>query len=68
MTYEALDQKQAGEIANQAYEEDRVEYFYVLKERLSSDQISSLKERAERDGKHEFLYVLQVSMEPLIND
>ena len=58
MTYESLNQEQAGEMALQAYEEDRVEYLYVLKERLSSSQISSLKERAGRDGKQEFLYVL----------
>ena len=58
MTYESLNQEQAGEMAIQAYEEDRVEYLYVLKERLSSSQISSLKERAGRDGKQEFLYVL----------
>ena len=58
MTYESLNQEQAGEMALQAYEEDRVEYLYVLKERLSSSQISSLKERAGRDGKQAFLYVL----------
>ena len=58
MTYESLNQEQAGEVAIQAYEEDRVEYLYVLKERLSSGQISSLKERAGRDGKQASLYVL----------
>lgn len=59
MTYETLSRDQAGEIANQAYEEDRVEYLYVLKDMLTPGQAASLAERARRDGKQELLYVLE---------
>ena len=54
-----MSRDQAGEIANQAYEEDRVEYLYVLKDMLTPGQAASLAERARRDGKQELLYVLE---------